>query len=119
MARPVYSKGTVRFFDAAIEQAYKSTCKKRHGAVIVKGGSIISTGYNKHRNRAELIDVEDLPNGVTVHAEVDALKKTKNPSGCTIYVVRIDRKGHIQMSKPCYNCWQVLTNSGIERIKYT
>ena len=115
----MYSGKTAKFFNLAINEALKSNCKQRHGAVIVRGGRVISTGYNKARNNPAIIPINELPKGVTVHAEIDALKKVRNPSGCDIYVVRIDRMGHFKLSKPCHICWTMLKYSGIKGVYHT
>ena len=42
---------TDRYLDLAKLQAQKSTIANKHGAVLVKSGKIVSTGYNTNRSR--------------------------------------------------------------------
>lgn len=40
------------FWDLAYSESLKSPMSKKHGAVLVKRGKVVSTGYNKYQNRA-------------------------------------------------------------------
>lgn len=67
------------------------------GAAVVKGGSIISVGFN-HRS---------------IHAEESAIRR-RNVRGCDIYVAR-QRCGK---SKPCLKCQKLLKVAGIRKCHY-
>lgn len=70
-----YNNSKFYFVNEALNEASKSTNKKHsHGCVIVKGGKIISRGYNDQNK----------------HAEINALKKLtlKTLKGVSLYVVR-------------------------------
>lgn len=41
-----------RFVDAAAQEAKKSPMDKKHGAVLVRNGKVISVGHNRYRNKA-------------------------------------------------------------------
>lgn len=93
---------------------YIQRCK--HGAVIVKGGSIIATGVNtlKYYN-------PDLDILTSVHAEISAIKKVKNKEklrGSKMYVGRLACYGPAQ-SCPCDNCKKVILEFGIRDVYYT
>lgn len=77
----------------------------RHGAVVLKNGRVLATGYNK---------------GVE-HAEVNALKKVPldKRKGCTVISVRITKTGLLSMAKPCANCAWFLKESGIKSVVWT
>lgn len=89
-------------------------CRLQVGAVIVKEGRIVSTGYN------------GLPSGYndsvcnfscpgceeTIHAEMNAIlfaaKKGISTEGATMYITHA----------PCTNCAKHIVNSGIIRVIY-
>lgn len=99
--------------------AEQSYCTKRHvGAIIVKDGAIISTGYNgtisgfenvcEYRNEAgELKTKPDV-----LHAEANAIIKvacsTISTEGATIYVT----------CSPCIECAKLIIQSKIARVVY-
>lgn len=104
----------------AAKAALNSEMLQRHGAVVCRGGSILSVGWNKHKFLWET----DQPNAFgkncfTVHAEVDALKKVKDPTGCTLYVVRVRDDGELLFSKPCADCSKVLQESDIKAVVHS
>ena len=97
----------------------QSYCTKRHvGAIIVKDGAIVSTGYNgtisgfenvcEYRNEAgELKTKPDV-----LHAEANAITKvacsTISTEGSTIYVT----------CSPCIECAKLIIQSKITRVIY-
>ena len=87
-------------------------------ALIVKGGSVISTGLSKRRN-----DPLNVPGGenCSEHAEAAALRRARksNLSGATAYIARIGRDGEPKLAKPCSECEQALRDAGIKKIVYT
>lgn len=102
----------------AIYMAEQSTCRMRHGAVVVKGGRVLSTGVNKLKNHPLNVSEEHIKK-CSVHAEVDAVKKASNPRGATVYVARINKRGDEMLSRPCNKCYEYLIQSGIKKIIYT
>ena len=99
--------------------AEQSYCTKRHvGAVIVKDGAIISTGYNgtisgfenvcEYRN--EVGELKTKPD--VLHAEANAIIKvacsTISTEGATIYVT----------CSPCIECAKLIIQSKIARVVY-
>jgi len=108
-----------RYMRMALNEALKSTCNKRHGAILVNGGKIIAAGYNKQRNSTYSVDFVKTPYGLSVHAEIDALRKAKHTEGVDIYVARIDKAGHPRLSRPCQRCAKALSDAGIKNIYYT
>jgi tRNA(Arg) A34 adenosine deaminase TadA len=57
-----------RHVNAAIDQALKSSMEHKHGAVAVRRGKRVSSGYNKNQNR---FLKETVP---SIHAELAALQ---------------------------------------------
>ena len=106
-------------FRVASKEAKKS-CHKQHrlGAVVVKGGRILATGFNELRPSS----VTKTP---TLHAEASAilklLKKRKlhDLFGSSVYVARYTKGGKIGMARPCAHCYQLLQSVGVRDIYYT
>lgn len=109
--------------DNALKAAGKSTFSRaRVGAVIVKGGRLLSSGcnktrYSKHtaRNQYESIHAEEAaiiriltkPNGLQLLA------------GATLYVSRIKKDGTTGLAKPCEPCQKLINSVGIRKVIYT
>ena len=123
MDLPGASKKTMRYIQLAANVAEQSVYGKiRHGAVLVKGGSVINTSCNKSNfnsfgNRFRHHDCGH----ATHHAELGCIlgvDKTKT-MGATIYVARIDKSTSYRLSKPCPMCHQAMKHVGIKRVVYT
>jgi dCMP deaminase len=111
------------FINIAHEIATASKCvSKQVGAVIVKDGRILSTGYNgtpsgytnccEHWNGEYTKDHHDWSKTYEIHAEMNAIiwaaRKGISIEGATIYVTL----------EPCSECSKNLIASGIKRIVY-
>ena len=106
------------FMDIAKHVATRSTCDRKHvGAVIVRDRVILTTGYNGSMAGAPHCDDEghlmiDGHCTRTIHAEMNAIAQSaKNGimiDGADIYVT----------ARPCWNCFRVIANSGIENVYY-
>lgn len=107
------------FLSLAKNLAMSSSCKKKHGAVVISGGRVISLGINSMKNNPAFISEEHVPDA-SIHAEVDALRKIKgNVKGGTIYVARVNNQGKPMISRPCDRCYETIVNAGIAKIVYT
>lgn len=93
-----------RFVEKAANVAVESDYLYQLGALVFKGGKILSLGHNK----------------IGSHAEVDALNQLKphQTRGADLLVVRVSKTG-LAMSKPCPICQIVIKNRGIKRVFYT
>lgn len=109
------------FMNIAKECAKSSKCISLHvGAVLVKDGRIISTGYNGtpagHTNCCDGFGVEfsrkahaDWSAKFEIHAEMNALLHCPvSTYGATCYVTMA----------PCFNCLKHLAAAGVERVVY-
>ena len=103
----------------AARQAKRSQFKQHKvGAVIVKGGNILSTGFNSIRP-SKILGTK------TLHAEAAAVlqllkqRRLHDLAGSEIYVTRFTRGGRVGMAKPCSACQQLLQSVGIQRVTYT
>ena len=115
------------FMSIAYLVAERSTCTRRKvGAVIVKDGHILTTGYNGVPSGMPHCDQlgclrEDLnvPSGerhelcLGIHAEQNALLQAAkfgiSVDGGTIYIT----------NRPCSVCARMIANSGIRRVVYS
>jgi len=100
--------------------ASKSTARRKHGAIVVKSGRILGTGFNKDRNDPMIVSPEHIKTQCSVHAEVDAMRDANyNVNGATLYVARINRHGEERNSKPCSYCQVAISKSKIKKVIYT
>ena len=115
----------------------RSTCLKRHyGAVIVKDGEIIATGYNgAPRGSVNCCDLNecnrmgighnlgDYSECRSVHAEQNAIISAprRDMIGATLYLAGEEENElgiweEIQYAIPCPICSRMIKNSGIEKV---
>jgi len=111
--------------DTAVAHSARSTCGlgRQHGAVIHRGGRVLSTGYNGPPagwphcgDNCRLVGKDALGHDwrrcPAVHAEVNALvnaaRSGVNIKGAAIMVTR----------SPCMECLLVLCNSGMESVTW-
>ena len=108
------------YFNMARRLAMCSVMRHRHGCVIVRGGEVVSRGWNRTLNY--------LKRRWSLHAEIDALRGLRTRGGgflaqCELYVVRVRYKGNVPgellNSKPCCHCEQMITNFGLARAYYS
>lgn len=98
-------------------------------AVLVKGGRVLSVGYNKHGMNGfvrHFQKVAKLEFCETTHAEQDAILKVRGKTdlrGSKIYVVRLrppnSPLGELGLARPCSICQEVLKSYGIKRAFYS
>jgi len=112
-----------RYFDLARNVAFNSNYGKlRHGAVLVKGGSIINTCFNKDKFCSFGSKFRDPSRGpATIHAEIGCVLglPRDTTSGADIFVCRVNKNGEFRNSKPCAMCHEVMKHVGIKRVYYT
>lgn len=103
----------------AMRVAESSECTTKHGAVLVKGGRVLSLGVNRWRNHPSVCTKDTVRENCSVHAEVDALSRVTDSRGAVLYIARVGRKGLPLLSKPCPRCYDRLEKAGVKRIVYT
>ena len=114
---------SLRYMELARRTAERSSAPDyRHGALLIKGGRIINSSYNKNNfkgwgNRFRHRDCGH----ATHHAELGCILGIDRTvtTGATIYVARIGKGGEFRMSKPCPMCRAVLHHVGIKKVIYT
>jgi len=118
-------KGKIhRYMQTAKKTAVCSEFRdSRHGAVLVRGGSIINTSYNKDSFCSFGKRFQKTHKGkTTVHAELGAILGLDRSitTGATVYVARIGRNDeNFRLSKPCSMCEAALRHVGVKRVVYT
>ena len=106
------------FINIAREVSTRSTCNRKHvGAVIVREKTILSTGYNgsiKGLPHCDDIGHEMIDGHCvrTTHAEANAIAQAARNG------VKIDLAEIYVTASPCYNCFKLIANSGIQIIFY-
>lgn len=114
------SKKDKAFLSVARYFATKSTARNTHGAVIVKGGRVVGTGYNRNRNHPTIVSPEHIKTNCSIHAEESAIRDAGyDVKNAVIYVARVNKHGEDRDSKPCPRCLALINESGIKRIIYT
>lgn len=106
------------FMNIAREVATRSTCDRKHvGAVIVRGKTILATGYNgsirglAHCDEAghEMVNTHCVR---TIHAEANAIVQSAR------HGVRLEDSEIYVTASPCYDCFKLIANAGINKIYF-
>lgn len=114
------SKKDNAYLSVARYFATKSTARNTHGAVVVKGGRVLGTGWNKDRNHPLIVSPEHIKSDCSYHAEEVAIKEAgDNLKGAIIYVARVNKHGSDRDSQPCPKCASLIEEAGIKRVIYT
>ncbi len=106
------------FMHIAREVATRSTCDRKFvGAIIVRDKNILSTGYNGSiRSQPHCDDVgHQMENNHcvrTVHAEANAIIQAAR------HGVNIDKADIYTTASPCWECFKLIANAGIQRVFY-
>ncbi len=97
--------------------AKKSQFRHKVGAVIIKGGRVLSVGYNEIRY-AKI----KRPYPESLHAEVAAIYRSiqtgHDLSGASIYVCRASGDS-FRLSKPCPHCMSLIKTVGIKKVVWS
>lgn len=120
------------YIEIAKAVSLRSTCLKKHyGAVIVKNGTILSTGYNgnvRGEGHCEYCtkasgngDMEEYSYCAAVHAEMNAIiSASRNDMlGADLYLAGFSVKTGEAIeceAWPCEICLRLIKNAGINRI---
>ena len=102
----------------ASEEAKKSNKAQRHGAVLFRSSTIVSTGHNKHRDASWVRKrhTRKFPM-CTMHAEINCMHNVprKKIIGKDIAVVRVNPSEVLVNSRPCDSCIFEMTRKGVRR----
>jgi len=75
----------------------------KHGAIVIRGGAIISSGYNHGLKHAEVHAVEKLWPGFATRS--------------TVITIRLTRTG-FGISRPCDQCYRYMRGNGVRKVIY-
>ena len=113
------SKKQQSLLNQALTLAQTSSHRFKHGAILVKGGRVISRATNKSRVHDAWVKFQEREN-CGVHAEVAALSRVGNQAkGAVMYVARVRPQGVSANSKPCPHCHKALVDAGVSKVIYT
>jgi deoxycytidylate deaminase len=118
----VLPKRIRKFFSMACEQAKNSSYPTfKHGSILVKGGAIVSTGYNKGNYCAFASRFKAHKGISTLHAEMASILGVDKSvtDNAVVYVVRINRHGQMNNSRPCPMCEAAMRFVGIKKCFYS
>jgi deoxycytidylate deaminase len=108
------------FLSVARYMAEKSTSRQKHGAIVVKSGRVLGTGYNKNTNNPYIVSPEHVKTHCSRHAEIEAIRDANwNVKGAVLYVARVNSQGVDRNSKPCSRCQVVIDETQIKKVIYT
>lgn len=107
-----------------IKQAFNACAHQDHdmqlAAVLFKGGSVlrIATNSKKYIRYRKKFFSHGEPSR---HAELSAIHAIPRDvlNGCSLLVVRLDRKGNIKSAKPCSACAKSLYDAGVKKVWHT
>lgn len=105
----------------AIKEAGRSSFRQQLGAIVVKSGRLLATGYNRVGDNTRLINQNWEG---SIHAEQDAILHLLRQGregelrGATIYVARIKGNG-TRLARPCDCCMNLCKYYKIKKVVYT
>ncbi len=103
----------------ACEEAVKSLCQHRVGAIIWDKKTIISVGHNYYLKSRRSYTKKFIKN-TGIHAEVDAITNARTElRGCSILIVRVARNNDLVLSKPCDWCYGYIKHVGLKWLYYS
>jgi len=113
---PIVTSSDIRWLRYALQQAEQAPHDRwRVGAVLVRGGSVLSTGFNRYRNDPAQVEFGH----ASYHAEEVALRRSGDAEGSTIYVARVTRSGLLGLAKPCPRCTDMLITEGVSTVVWS
>lgn len=110
------SKADTSMLNRALNLASVSTCRMKHGAVLVLAGRVVAVGVNRNRNQPYNVYPEG---SFSTHAEMAALRAVDyQAKGMKMYIARLAKAGP-SLSRPCADCYKALLLAGVKEIIYT
>lgn len=114
---------TERFIQMALDAINIDDGLNAHlGAVIVRGGSVLSVATNTLGLNAYVYHNAPHDGVRSVHAEINAVFKARRKvdlEGSVMYVARKTYFGEVSLARPCQMCVYVLQRYGVKRVYYT
>lgn len=107
---------------------YDDKVSYRLAALLVRGGKIVSIGYNSSTTNSFVEHYTDSVLGsgrgylISTHAEMSAVLQVRSKidlTGSKIYVARLKADDSFGLAKPCIICRKILYSYGIKRAIYS
>lgn len=109
-----------RLVDLAVTAALAGPARrKRHGAVILKKKTIISSAFNDYtKTHPKVLEYQRFP---YPHAETAACVKAglDNCVGATLCVVRVMGNGMLGISRPCKYCIETINHASFKEVWFS
>lgn len=99
------------------EQRLAAICVDRKGKVLGKGTNSYTRTHTLQRHFAILAGLPE--EKMFLHAEIQALLKSKDKPVHTLYVARMLKDGSEGLAKPCPACVEALKAFGVQKVVYT
>lgn len=121
------SKAPKRIWEL-LEQAaghISSVRSSRHAAAICYKGMVLAYGVNSYKTHPMMLLYGKNVESLYLHAEIDALSKVLSNYGpsiltnCSLYVLRLNKKGERCQSSPCAGCQNAIEVFGIKKVFHT
>jgi tRNA(Arg) A34 adenosine deaminase TadA len=97
--------------------------RSKHGAVLIRGGAIMSVAKNTndYTSFGQRFRPLTKHGRASRHAEIACVLGVDKSitKGSTLYVARVNKSGEIRNSKPCEMCAAILEHTGVKRVFYT
>lgn len=97
----------------------------RHASAITYKKKVLAVGRNSYKTHPIMLTYGRNEESLYLHAEIDAIVKTINLHGseilkeCTLWVLRINKKGELASSCPCLGCRKAIDAFGIKNLEHT
>lgn len=112
-----------RFVQLATALLHKPESSFKHFSFIVKGTRIYSVGWNSTTKPGAMIDGHRFiyPRG-GAHSEADSISNLSDLNICrkgTMVNIRLNKRGQLRNSRPCYICQKIIESVGFNRVYYS
>lgn len=104
----------VRYYEMALKVARLSDCSSLHGAVIVRGGNVLSLACNRRVTHPVASRLK--PFATSIHAEQRALILAQ--TDCKHGTLYSARSNGLNLGKPCALCMQLIITAQIKTVVY-
>lgn len=104
----------VRYYEMALKVARLSDCGSLHGAVIVRGGNVLSLACNRRVTHPASSRLK--PFATSIHAEQRVLILAQ--TDCKYGTLYSARANGMQLGRPCTLCMQLMITAQIKTVVY-
>lgn len=97
----------------------------RHAAAICYKGMVLAWGVNSYKTHPMMLLYGKNEESIFLHAEIDALIRAVASYGtdllkdCSLYVLRLNKKGEVAQSCPCSGCQKAIEAFQIKKVYHT